>query len=50
MKVFKTNDVNVINDCIDYLGFKLRSELLIGRIEKFNSRMLTNNNYVNSRY
>ena len=35
MELFKTNNINIIRDCLAYFNFNLPSTLLVSRYNKF---------------
>ena len=46
MKLFKTNNMSIIQDCIVYFNFKLPSSLLSTRMNSFLRRYNSSNNYL----
>ena len=45
-KLFKTNNINIVNDCRFFFGFRLPSELIKIRVEKFKMTLRDNTNAI----
>ena len=46
MKLFCTSNTHIVNECRIYIGFKLPSEIIPMRIDKFMSKLSTGNVHV----